>query len=89
MEGKELLVNVKSYTKEHMKANADVILKSRELLVETEGEGPELIARFKVGDGKTPYSQLKYIASIYDLFPNFKLYSTDYTLGFNIKLKED
>ena len=43
---------------------------------------------YKVGDGKTPYSQLKYISTLYDLYPNFKLYSSDYTLGLNIALKE-
>lgn len=86
MENKELTINVKTFTKEYMRNN-DTVLKQRELLVETEGEGNELVARFKVGDGKTPYSQLKYIATLYDLFPNFKLYSADYSLGFNIQLK--
>ena len=86
MENKELTINVKTFTKEYMRNN-DTVLKQRELLVETEGEGNELVARFKVGDGKTPYSQLKYIATLYDLFPNFKLFSADYSLGFNIQLK--
>lgn len=86
MEKKELTINVKTFTRDYMRNN-DTILKDRELLVETEGEGNELVARFKMGDGKTPYSQLKYIASLYDLFPNFKLFSADYSLGFNIQLK--
>jgi len=82
-------ITAKSYPKEDMKTKySDMILKDRELLVETEGEGDELIVRFKVGDGKTPYSQLKYISTLYDLYPNFKLYSSDYTLGLNITLKE-
>lgn len=82
-------ITAKSYPKEDMKTKySDIILKDRELLVETEGEGDELIVRFKVGDGKTPYSQLKYISTLYDLYPNFKLYSSDYTLGLNIALKE-
>lgn len=82
-------ITAKSYPKEDMKTKySDMILKDRELLVETEGEGDELIVRFKVGDGKTPYSQLKYISTLYDLYPNFKLYSSDYTLGLNIALKE-
>ena len=69
-------ITAKSYSKEDMKTKyIDMILKDRELLVETEGEGDELIVRFKVGDGKTPYPQLKYISTLYDLFPNFKLYS--------------
>ena len=59
-------ITAKSYSKEDMKTKyIDMILKDRELLVETEGEGDELIVRFKVGDGKTPYSQLKYISTLY------------------------
>lgn len=88
METKSIDINVKTVSKEDMRTNnMDTILKSRELLVETEGEGNELIARFKIGDGKTPYSQLKYIASLYDLFPNFKLCTKDYSLELNINLK--
>lgn len=89
MENKELTVLAKSLTREQLQRNNSLILKDRELLVETEGEGNELVVRFKIGDGKTPYSQLKYIATLYDLFPNFKLYNTDYSLGFNIKLKDE
>jgi hypothetical protein len=87
METKNIDINVKTFPKKEMQANSDTILKARELLVETEGEGDELVARFKIGDGKTPYSQLKYIATLYDLFPNFKLCNKDYSLALNINLK--
>ena len=85
---KNVDITAKSYSKEDMKNQYNsLILKNRELLVETEGEGDELIVRFKIGDGKTPYSQLKYISTLYDLFPNFQLFSKDYSLGLNIQLK--
>jgi hypothetical protein len=89
MENKEVTITTKSYTREDMRSKYnDMILKNRELLVETEGEGDELVVRFKLGDGKTTYSQLKYISSLYDLFPNFKMYNNDYSLGINVNFKD-
>lgn len=88
MENKEVTITAKSYTREDMRNKyADMILRDKELLVETEGEDNELVVRFKIGDGKTTYSQLKYISSLYDLFPNFKLYNNDYSLGINVNFK--
>ena len=89
IENKEINIIAKCHTRESMKSeNSQMILKDRELLVETEGEGVEFTARFKMGDGKTPYNQLRYISSLYDLFPNFRLCTEDYSMSININLKE-
>lgn len=78
-------LQIKSYSKEDMKSKyCDMILKNRELLVETEGENESLIARFKIGDGVTPYKNLDYISSIYKLLPNTCLYDKNYLHGVNL-----
>lgn len=83
-------VIVKSKTREEMYSTlSDYVLKDKELLVETEGVNDTFIARFKVGDGVTPYNQLPYVSNIYKLCPNFILYNDDYTYGLNIKLRND
>lgn len=83
-------VLVKSKTREEMYSTlSNYILKDKELLVETEGVNETFIARFKIGDGVTPYCQLPYVSNIYKLYPNFILYSDDYSYGLNIKLKKD
>lgn len=82
-------VVVKSKSREEMTTIlSDYILKDKELLVETEGVNETFIARFKIGDGVTPYKQLPYISNIYKLCPNFILYNDDYTYGLNINLKQ-
>jgi len=81
---------VKYKTREEMTTKlSDYILQDRELLVETEGENETFVARFKIGDGKTPYSQLPYISNLYKLCPNFLLYNNDYTFGVNIILRNE
>lgn len=82
----DVIVKYKSRS-EMSKEGLDLILKDRELIVETEGENETFIARFKIGDGKTPYCQLPYISSIYKLFPDFILYNQSYTYGIKINLK--
>lgn len=86
------LINViaKCKTKEEMNTSlADYVLKNKELLVETEGENETFVARFKIGDGITPYKQLPYVSNLYKLYPNFILYSNDYSYGINIVLKDE
>lgn len=82
---------VKTKTREELSKPplSDMILKENEFLVETEGEGDTLVARFKIGDGKTKYSALSYQSSIYKLFPKFILYNDDYTFGVVINLKSE
>lgn len=78
----------KCKTKQDMETTfSNLILKDKELLVETDGVGDTFVARFKVGDGRTPYNQLAYISNLYKLYPNFMLYDENYTFGVNIKLK--
>ena len=81
---------VKSKTRQEMTTNlASYILKDKEVLVETDGENETFVARFKIGDGRTPYSQLPYISNLYKLCPNFLLYNNDYTFGVNIILRNE
>lgn len=88
-ENKLTTVVVKSKTRQEMTETlSDYVLKDRELLVETEGQDDTFVARFKVGDGKTPYNQLPYISNLYKIYPNFILYNEDYSFGINIKLKK-
>lgn len=85
----ELIVKTKTREEMLKLPMSDIILKDKEFLVETEGENETLIARFKIGDGKTKYSELPYQSSIYKLFPEFLLYNNDYTYGVKIKLKSE
>lgn len=78
---------VKHRSRDEMLKSGDIILRDRELLVETEGENETFVARFKIGDGKTPYTSLPYVSNLYKICPNFILYNNDYTFGLNIELK--
>lgn len=78
---------VKHKSRDEMLKLGDIILRDRELLVETEGENETFVARFKIGDGKTPYTSLPYVSNLYKICPNFILYNNDYTFGLNIELK--
>lgn len=78
---------VKHKSRDEMLKSGDIILRDRELLVETEGENETFVARFKIGDGKTPYTSLPYVSNLYKICPNFILYNNDYTFGLNIELK--
>ena len=68
---------------------SELILKEKEFFVESEGENDTFVARFKVGDGKTKYSDLPYQSSIYKLFPEFYLYNNNYSYGVKIKFKNE
>lgn len=87
-ESKITNIIVKHKSREEMLKSGDMILRDRELLVETEGENETFVARFKIGDGKTPYTSLPYVSNLYKVCPNFILYNDDYTFGLNIKLKD-
>ena len=81
-------LNVKTAKREEMlNTRAETVLKNKELLVEVEGEDDTFTARFKIGDGITPYNKLPYISSLYKLLPNFILYNSDYSYGIDINLK--
>lgn len=90
MESKVTKIIGKSKSREEMLTDSsNLILKERELLIETEGYGDTFTTRFKIGDGVTPYCELPYISSIYKLFPNFILYNSDYSFGVDISFRED
>ena len=80
---------VKHKSRAEMSKLPDMILRDRELMVETEGEGETFVARFKIGDGHTNYANLPYVSNLYKVFPNFVLYNNDYTFGLSINLKDN
>lgn len=80
---------VKSKTRKEMTTTlSNYVLKDKELLVETDGENETTVIRFKLGNGRTPYAQLPYVSNLYNICPNFILYSDDYSFGINIVLNE-
>lgn len=83
-------ITLKHMSKQDMNSlYKDMILKDRELLIETEGENETFVCRFKIGDGRTPYNQLNYVSSIYALLPNCTLYNKEYTQGINLIFKSE
>lgn len=86
---KELNVLAKVFDRNYLKEHAHIIFKDRELIIEKDsGIGEQdTTYRFKIGDGITPYSNLSYISSIYNLFPNFTYYDNDYTTAIHFSLK--
>lgn len=86
---KVLRVIPKSFTRDYMWSDgSSIILKDREILVESEGEGDTLTLRFKIGDGVTPYSKLPYVSSMYSLFPNVMFYNKSGTNAIDIRFKD-
>lgn len=79
---------VKQIKSDLLARHGDVIFADRELVVEVSGSGDDATYKFKIGDGKTPYSSLKYVSSIYALFPSFKLCNGDYSKVLNITFGE-
>ena len=86
---KELNVLSKVFDKEYLKENGHIIFKNRELIVERDKgvDESDTTYRFKIGDGITPYNSLKYISSIYNLFPSFTYYDKDYETAIHFSLK--
>lgn len=86
---KELNVLAKVFDKEYLRENNHIIFKNRELIVERDPgtDDSDTTYRFKIGDGVTPYRDLKYISSIYNLFPSFTYYDKDYETAIHFNLK--
>lgn len=73
-----LNIRIKKFNRNEMEQIGHVIFRDRELIVEEDTSGTDVVLRYKIGDGTTPYSSLKYISSMYALFPVIKLYDKDY-----------
>lgn len=76
------------FDKKYLSENSHLVFRYRELIVEIEkSDNPEQTDtyRFKIGDGVTPYKDLKYVSTIYSLFPSFKLFDRDYKKCVEIK----
>lgn len=71
----------KKFSREYLRDHGNIIFKDRELVVEEEAgtDTDNTILRFKIGDGKTPYRQLKYASSLYSLYPKITFYDEEYT----------
>jgi hypothetical protein len=79
------------FDKQYLVENSHIVFKYRELIIEIErSDNPENsdTYRFKIGDGITPYKDLKYVSTIYSLFPSFKLFNKEYTKCVEIKFGE-
>ena len=69
---KEISIELKKYTKDYLSKNPDKVFQNRELIVEVDNSVPDdPVYRFKLGDGVSPYKELKYISSLYSLYPSF------------------
>ena len=85
---KEFTVIPKIFDKSYLKDNCNLIFKDRELITEKEVNGENVTLRFKLGDGHTPYKDLRYISSLYALYPNFYLCDSSYNGCINISFNE-
>lgn len=89
MDEKQLTIIPKTIMKSDISNKEDFIPKVRELIAEQEGFGDTKILRFKLGDGVTPFSELPYVQSLYNLYPNFILYNANYTQSININFNNE
>ena len=89
---KNIDVVAKQFDRKYLKENNHIVFKNRELIIEREtSDDPESgdMFRFKIGDGITPYRNLKYTSTIYALFPNVCLYDSNYETCVSISLGGD
>lgn len=79
----------KLLNRKYVLENDNIIPKDREFIVEVDNGVDEesTTYRFKIGDGKTVYSKLPYISSIYALFPKFMLYSKQYDKSVEVNFR--
>ena len=75
-----LTIAIKKFTKKYLSENSQIVFKNRELIMEEDNDGvrEHIVYRFKIGDGVTPYNELRYISSLYSLIPNVIFYDSDY-----------
>ena len=83
---KEFTIITKIYDKQYLKDHNNIVFKDRELIIEREVSGENVMLRFKIGDGIKQYNSLQYVSSLYALFPNIclcdKEYKSCFTLSF-------
>ena len=81
----------KKFSKEYLRDHGTIIFRDRELVVEEEAgtDKDNTILRFKIGDGKTPYYQLKYASSLYALYPYVCFWDKDYVFSVSLKFGGD
>lgn len=75
----------KVYSREYLKENGHLIFKKRELIIEREEIGENVMLRFKIGDGVRPYSMIQYVSSLYALYPEICMCDKEYNTCLNIK----
>lgn len=87
---KVISIKLKKYTKEYLLKNHDKVFQNRELVIEVDNSTvDDPVYRFKVGDGVSPYSELKYISTLYSLYPMFCICNESYTNKINLSLDGD
>lgn len=88
---KGIRIKPKCYTKQYIEEHGYIIPKSRELIIEREQgvEPSQDVIRFKVGDGITPYSKLKYVSSLYSIFPKIVFYDDNYENYVSLDLESE
>ena len=74
----------KEYTRDYMKDHGNMIFRDREIVVEKDQNGDNVVLRFKIGDGVRPYNQLQYVSSLYSLFPEVSFFNKDYSNGITL-----
>lgn len=85
---KEFTVFPKVYDRKYLKEHDHIIFKNRELVIERDGTGDNVMLRFKIGDGIRPYRDLQYISSMYALYPSVCLFDGDYENCFTLSFEE-
>lgn len=77
---KGIKISPKKFSKDYLKQHGDIIFKNRELVIEEDKgtDSSSTTQRFKIGDGFTPYSALKYASSVYAFYPEIIFYDDTY-----------
>lgn len=85
---KEFKVFPKMYDRSYLKDHGDLIFRDRELVIEREMTGDNVVLRFKIGDGIRPYSALQYVSSMYALYPSVCLFDGKYENCIELSFEE-
>lgn len=81
---KEFTLVPNMYDRKYLRENGHKIFKDRELIIEKDVSGENVMLRFKIGDGIRPYSELQYISSMYALYPSICLCDSEYETCFKL-----
>ena len=88
---KGIKIKPKCYTKQYLEEHGHIIPRNRELVLERDSgvDSSQDVLRFKVGDGVTTYSKLKYVSSLYAIFPKIIFYDNNYENYVSLDLESE